>query len=86
MNRVKVTFPWLSEDEESHWARISCLMAGDKRGALFLPEVGDEVLVAFEQGSFQRPYVLGGLHNGVDHPPDGDVPLVDTSSGAVDRR
>jgi uncharacterized protein involved in type VI secretion and phage assembly len=69
LNRVKVTFPWLSEDEESHWARVACFMAGDKRGALFLPEVGDEVLVAFEHGDIDRPYVIGSLWNGKDKPP-----------------
>jgi uncharacterized protein involved in type VI secretion and phage assembly len=51
-----------------------------------VPEVGDEVLVAFEQGSFQRPYVLGGLYNGVDKPDAGDVTLIDDNSGTVDRR
>lgn len=87
MNRVKVTFPWLSEDEESHWARVSCLMAGDQRGALFLPEVGDEVLVAFEHGDIDRPYVIGALWNGVDKPPitNGDgknnIRLIQSRSG-----
>jgi uncharacterized protein involved in type VI secretion and phage assembly len=87
MNRVKVTFPWLSEDEESHWARVSCLMAGEKRGALFLPEVGDEVLVAFEHGDIDRPYVIGSLWNGVDKPPltndDGknNIRLIQSRSG-----
>ncbi len=60
--------------------------AGDKRGAFVLPEVGDEVLVAFEQGDLRRPYVLGGLFNGRDAPPDGPIPAVDGNSGAVDRR
>lgn len=87
LNRVKVTFPWLSEDEESHWARVVCFMAGDKRGALFLPEVGDEVLVAFEHGDINRPYVIGALWNGVDKPPltndDGknNVRLIQSRSG-----
>ena len=67
--RVKVTFPWLSDTEESQWARMVCFMAGGKRGAYFLPEVDDEVLVAFEHGDINRPYVLGALWNGVDKPP-----------------
>ncbi len=87
LNRVKVTFPWLSEDEESHWARVVCFMAGDQRGALFLPEVGDEVLVAFEHGDINRPYVIGALWNGKDKPPltndDGknNVRLIQSRSG-----
>jgi uncharacterized protein involved in type VI secretion and phage assembly len=67
--RVKVTFPWLSDEEESHWARVASFMAGAERGAYFLPEVGDEVLVAFEHGDVSRPYVIGVLWNGQDPPP-----------------
>ena len=70
MHRVKVEFPWLSEQSESHWARIATLMTGNDRGAYFLPEVGDEVLVAFEHGDIHHPFVLGGLWNGVDKPPE----------------
>lgn len=50
------------------WARVATLYAGKDRGTWFMPEVGDEVLVAFEQGDPRRPYVLGGLWNGVDTP------------------
>jgi uncharacterized protein involved in type VI secretion and phage assembly len=84
--RVRLTFPWLSEDFVSDWARTVQPGAGDGRGAVVVPEVGDEVLVAFEQGSFDRPYVLGGLYNGVDKPDPGDVTLIDGNSGAVNRR
>jgi uncharacterized protein involved in type VI secretion and phage assembly len=86
LGRVRLTFPWLDDDFVSDWARTVQAGAGKGRGALIVPEVGDEVLVAFEQGSFQRPYVLGGLHNGIDTPPQGDVELVDATSGAIDRR
>lgn len=51
------------------WARVATLFAGKDRGSWFMPEVDDEVLVAFEQGDPRRPYVLGGLWNGVDKPP-----------------
>jgi len=50
------------------WARVATLYAGKDRGTWFMPEVEDEVLVAFEQGDPRRPYVLGGLWNGVDTP------------------
>jgi uncharacterized protein involved in type VI secretion and phage assembly len=67
--RVKVKFPWLSSDHESDWVRIAVPGGGDKRGMQFLPEVNDEVLVAFELGDIQSPYVIGGLWNGRDKPP-----------------
>jgi phage protein D/phage baseplate assembly protein gpV len=83
--RVKLKFPWLSDSYESDWARVVQVGAGSQRGALILPEVDDEVLVGFEQGDIRRPYVLGGLYNGVDKPKD-DSKLVDSGSGKVDRR
>jgi uncharacterized protein involved in type VI secretion and phage assembly len=70
MHRVKVRFPWLSQEEESNWARVVAPMAGNGRGAYFLPEVDDEVLVAFEHGCIDHPYVLGSLWNGKDEPPE----------------
>ncbi|WP_433522282.1 VgrG-related protein [Nocardia pseudovaccinii] len=86
MARVRITFPWLADGFVSVWARTVQQGAGHERGALFLPEVGDEVLVAFEHGDFRRPYVIGGLYNGVDTPPTGAGDLVDRTSGAVNRR
>jgi uncharacterized protein involved in type VI secretion and phage assembly len=73
LGRVRLKFPALSDDEIGHWARIAVLMAGADRGTFFLPEVGDEVLVAFEQGDIVRPYVLGGLWNGKDKPPEANA-------------
>jgi phage protein D len=70
--RVKLKFPWLSDDYESDWARLAQLGAGPQSGAVFIPEVGDEVLVAFEFGDVRRPYVIGGLYNGKDKPRLGD--------------
>ena len=52
------------------WARIATLMAGANRGTWFIPDVGDEVVVAFEQGDLNRPYVIGGLWNSANPPPE----------------
>ena len=64
MGRVKVAFPWLAPNYESDWARVVQYGMGKKWGGLFLPEVGDEVLVGFEFGDVRRPYVIGGMING----------------------
>jgi uncharacterized protein involved in type VI secretion and phage assembly len=69
LGRMKVTFPWLAERAESHWARVAMAGAGNERGLVVLPEVGDEVLVAFDHGDPRRPYVVGGLYNGKDKLP-----------------
>ena len=87
--RVKVKFPWLSDVDESTWARVAAPMAGKQRGVYFLPEVDDEVLVVFEHGDVRTPYVLGALWNGLDAPPvtndDGknNVRLIQSRSGHV---
>ncbi|MBA3874062.1 MAG: VgrG-related protein [Chloroflexota bacterium] len=70
MARVKVKFPWLDEALESDWARVTGMGAGATRGFLWLPEVNDEVLVAFEHGDFDYPYVVGSLWNGTDAMPE----------------
>jgi len=66
--RVKVRFPWLPNGdaggEESDWCRIATMGAGGDRGMFCLPEVDDEVLIAFEFGDIGRPYVVGSLWNG----------------------
>lgn len=69
LGRVKLKFPWLSNDNETDWSRICTFMAGSQRGSYFLPEVGDEVLVAFENGDFNRPYVIGSIWSNEDKPP-----------------
>lgn len=67
---VKVKYPWLDSGQESFWARIAGPGFGAQRGIYFLPEVNDEVLIAFEHGDFNRPYIIGGLFNGKDAPPE----------------
>ncbi|MEM7062115.1 MAG: VgrG-related protein [Cyanobacteria bacterium P01_B01_bin.77] len=70
LGRVKVKFPTLTEDHNSNWARVVSMGAGDSRGYDCLPEINDEVLVAFEHGDIHRPYILGGVWNGEDAPPN----------------
>jgi phage protein D/phage baseplate assembly protein gpV len=86
LGRVRLVFPWLSDDYVSGWARTVHAGAGKDRGAIVLPEVGDEVLVVFERGDVRHPYVLGGLFNGVDVPDAKGISIVDSGSGAVNRR
>jgi phage protein D/phage baseplate assembly protein gpV len=83
--RVKVKYPWLAEDVESNWVRVMGIGAGPHAGLAAIPDVGDEVLVAFEQGDFDHPFILGGVWNGQSPLPDetgaaksGEKPLVRT--------
>ncbi len=68
--RVQVSLPFLGGQSDSYWAPVATLLAGGGTGAWFMPEVGDEVLVAFLQGDVGHPYVIGFLWNGKDNPPD----------------
>jgi uncharacterized protein involved in type VI secretion and phage assembly len=71
--RVKVSLPWAADTAGSRyeaWARLATMMAGRNRGSWFVPDTNDEVLIAFEGGDTRRPYVIGGLWNGSDTPPE----------------
>jgi uncharacterized protein involved in type VI secretion and phage assembly len=73
LGRVRVTLPWSPDTGGASydtWARVATLMGGNNRGSWFIPDVGDEVLVVFEGGDPRRPYVIGGLWNGSDSPPE----------------
>lgn len=70
LGRVRVQFPTLTEDHESQWARVVAIGAGKGRGFDCLPEIDDEVLVGFEHGDIHRPFIIGGLWNGSDSPPE----------------
>lgn len=77
--RVRLKLPWFSDDEVTDWCRVVQFYAGDGYGSLFVPEVGDEVIVAFVHGDLRLPIVLGGAYNGVDKPPT-------TRSATVDQK
>jgi uncharacterized protein involved in type VI secretion and phage assembly len=87
LGRVKVRFPWRENPDESHWARVAVPMAGGGRGTWFLPEVGDEVLVACDAERVEHPYVVGCLWNGQDTPPEtnadgrNDIRMIRSRSG-----
>ena len=68
--RVKVKLPTLTEKDSSNWARVVGLGAANNRGFYCLPEVNDEVLVGFEHGDIHRPYIIGGVWNGIDATPE----------------
>jgi uncharacterized protein involved in type VI secretion and phage assembly len=70
LGRVRVNYPSLGSDVEGTWARIASVSAGNARGLMMLPQVGEEVLIGFEHDDTTRPYVLGSLFNGVDVPGD----------------
>ncbi|MEV6167976.1 VgrG-related protein [Streptomyces sp. NPDC051954] len=82
---VKLKFPWLDDTYTTDWVR-TVQWGGKGGGGVVSPEVNDEVLVGFEQGLLDSPYVIGGLYNGVDKPSPHDVPLIDKTSGKVNRR
>jgi phage baseplate assembly protein V len=85
--RVTLRFPWFDGGRtESDWCRVAQLYAGNGYGSLFVPEAGDEVLVAFVHGDLREPIVLGGLYNGKDKPPghraaDQDRKMIRTKGG-----
>lgn len=73
IGRVKVTLPWSPDTGSGRydaWARVATLMGGKNRGSWFVPDANDEVLIVFEGGDPRRPYVIGGLWNGKDSPPE----------------
>jgi len=85
--RIKVTFPWHSDENESDYVRVSNFMAGNDRGSMFVPEVGDEVICAFLHGDINRPICLGALHGMENKSPaktdDGknNIKMIKTRSG-----
>jgi type VI secretion system secreted protein VgrG len=71
--RVKVQFHWdrqgKNDENSSGWIRVAQPWAGKQRGTLFMPRIGDEVLIDFIHGDLRRPIVVGSVYNGEDKPP-----------------
>jgi type VI secretion system secreted protein VgrG len=84
MGRVKVQYFW-QEEGPAHWARMMTPHAGSDRGFMFMPEVGDEVVVIFEDGDPERPVVLGCVWNAVDVAPRGEFRAGDIAPNEVKR-
>lgn len=86
LGRVKVKVPIIDDQKELGWSRVSTFMGGDSRGALFIPEIGDEVIIAFLLGDIRSPIVIGSLWNNVEKPPEGkndqnDIRKIKTRAG-----
>lgn len=69
LGRVKVNYHMLDQSVESDWCRVICFYAGTDRGSFFMPEVNDEVVLGFEYGDVNFPFVIGAVYNGKDKPP-----------------
>ena len=87
LGRIKVQYPWSSDTNESYWARVVTFMSGSDFGAFFMPEVEDEVLVAFLNGDVENPVVIGSLWNQNELPPesnsngDNNIRMIRSRSG-----
>ncbi|HAH10667.1 MAG TPA: phage tail protein [Alphaproteobacteria bacterium] len=69
LGRVMLRFLWHRPSDESGWARVAVPAAGANQGFFFVPDVGQEVLVAFERDDVRFPIVIGALWNGKAKPP-----------------
>lgn len=87
LGRIKVQFPWQqATGEMTPWLRMLAPHAGGDKGFHFIPEIGEEVLIGFEGGNAERPYVLGALYNGNQkpenwHTENNDIKAIRTRSG-----
>lgn len=72
LGRVKLRLPWLDDQSETEWVPVVTFMGGDQLGASFIPEVDDMVLVAFEHGDVNHPFVLGVVRTSREPPPYGN--------------
>ena len=83
--RVKVRYPWHDDPAATHWARLAMPTAAKTHGFAVIPDVGDEVVVAFEREDVRRPFVIGTLWNAADAPPQARASK-DAKRGPIDAR
>ncbi len=87
LGRIRVRFHWMSQDEKTPWLRMIMPYAGSGKGSFFIPEIGEEVMVAFENSSPTKPYVQGTLYNSSQNNTfsnaDNDIKTIQTRSGHV---
>jgi uncharacterized protein involved in type VI secretion and phage assembly len=83
LGQVKARIPSVDPDIETTWAPIASPMAGPGRGLYYMPELNDEVVIGFDRGVFDSPYVVGFLWNGKDAPPrtDGTMRVIRSVNG-----
>lgn len=77
LGRIRVQFDWqaqLDSEMMTPWLRIAHPYAGNGKGFSFIPEVGEEVMVDFEGGNAERPFITGTLFNGPECPDDAWLP------------
>lgn len=87
LGRVKVQFPWQKDNEQTPWIRVINLYTGHEFGSQFIPEINNEVLIGFNGGNVERPYVMGQFYNISNSPLDdwstanNDIKGIKTKSG-----
>lgn len=69
--RIRVRYPHMG-DTTTQWSSVASIMAGGDRGCFFMPEIDDEVLLAFQHGDWDHPYIIGFVWNPVQPPPSAD--------------
>jgi type VI secretion system secreted protein VgrG len=85
LGRVRVRFYWMESNEKSPWLRITSMHGGGGKGSFFIPEIGEEVLVGFEDSNPEKPFIIGSVYNGkakADFSNDkNDLKIIRTRSG-----
>jgi type VI secretion system secreted protein VgrG len=85
LGRIRVRFNWMNQDEKTPWIRMMMPHAGGGKGSFFIPEIGEEVIIGFENSSPTKPFVLGTLYNSSQNNgfanEGNDIKIIQTRSG-----